>query len=393
MTVNNDAASDNGVLLPSGEAGIFPDAFSAMSDRLGFRDDESRESRFIEKLELQLRAHIRELNYSNERLQAEVEERKLAEEALRQAATTFESHEAILITDAQANIIRVNQAFSDITGYLPDEAMGKNPSFLSAGPHSHEAYLEMWRRLEEDGKWSGEIWGKRKDGQVFPKWMSTTAVKSKGGETCNYVAIFSDITSRKKAEEEIRYMAFYDVLTTLPNRRLFLDRLHIALSASARHHNYSAIMFIDLDNFKALNDTHGHDCGDLLLKEVADRIKSCVREIDTVARFGGDEFVVLIEAISEEQEEAQPRVRLVAEKIRAGLAQPYKLKEQDHRCSCSIGISLFHGNEEPMDMLLQHADIAMYQAKRSGRNAIGFYQAHPTAHVVLHRAQENGLGS
>ncbi|MBI3903134.1 MAG: diguanylate cyclase [Nitrosomonadales bacterium] len=182
-----------------------------------------------------------------------------------------------------------------------------------------------------------------------------------------------DITERKLAEEKIFNLAFYDALTSLPNRRLFLDRFNAALPASARRNDYGATLFIDLDHFKALNDTLGHEYGDLLLKEVGGRIKSCVREMDTVARFGGDEFVVLIEAISNDREDATRKVALVAEKIRASLAQPYKLKENGHLSSPSIGGCLFHGSEEPVDTLLEHADMAMYQAKNSGRNAVRFY--------------------
>lgn len=371
MATSNKAAGNDSLLPGSNsQVGVITDAFRAMTGRFHFRD---LESRFVEGIEQQLRDHIRALSFSNERLQAEVEKHKQAEEVLRLAAASFESHEAILITDAQATIIRVNQAFSDITGYRQDEVLGKNPRFMSSGQHSREFYADMWQRLRDEGKWSGEIWDKRKNGQVFPKWMSITAVKDGHGAVVNYVAIFSDITSRKKAEEEIRHMAFYDTLTQLPNRRLFLDRFGKALSASARHNDYGATLFIDLDHFKILNDTLGHECGDLLLKEAGERISACIREADTAARFGGDEFVVLIEAISEEQADAERKVALVAEKIREALAQPYNLNGQQHCYSTSIGICLFHGNEEPIDILLQRADLAMYQVKRTGRNAVSFF--------------------
>jgi diguanylate cyclase (GGDEF)-like protein/PAS domain S-box-containing protein len=349
----------------------------AMNEAAGSTPDElplfDPGSPFLERLEMQLKMQIQELSLSNERLQEEVEEYKRAEEVLRLAAAAFESHEAVVITDAQAHIIRVNQAFSDITGYLPEEVTGKNPRIMSSGKHGPEFYADMWRRLLAEGKWSGEIWDKRKNGEIYPKWTSITAVKNTRGEIGNYVAIFSDITSRKKAEEEIRYLAFYDALTHLPNRRLFLDRLGTALSASARRNDYGAIMFVDLDHFKTLNDTHGHDCGDLVLKEMGDRIKSCIRQIDIAARFGGDEFVILIEAVSNERGDAARRVALVAEKIREALVQPCKIGEQEHRCSSSIGIRLFHGNEHPADVLIKHADMAMYQAKMSKRNSVRFF--------------------
>ncbi len=321
----------------------------------------------------------------------DITQRKKIEETLRVAAAAFETHEAILITDASANIIRVNQAFTDITGYSPEEVLGKNPRIMNSGRQDKAFYVEMWQQLLHTGAWSGEIWDKRKNGQIYPKWMTVTAVKNERQETTRYVAIFSDITARKQAEEDIRNLAFYDALTKLPNRRLFIDRFHAALPVSARHNNYGAILFIDLDKFKALNDTLGHDYGDLLLVEVAARTKSCVREMDTVARFGGDEFVVLIEEISDDRDEASRKVGLVAEKIREALTRPYQLKEHEHHSSPSIGISLYHGNEETVDTLLQHADMAMYQAKSSGRNAVCFFDTDMQHSVAAHAELVNDL--
>ena len=303
----------------------------------------------------------------------DITEQRLAEEALRVAAAAFETQDGIIITDAQSRIIRVNSAFSAITGYSADEVVGRNPKMMSSGRHDREFYTVMWKQLLETGTWAGEIWDRRKNGETYPKWMTITAVKDERGETTQYVAIFSDITARKQAEEEIRNLAFYDALTQLPNRRLFQERFHSALLASARYGDFGAILFIDLDRFKVLNDTLGHDFGDLLLVEVAARIQSCVREMDTVARMGGDEFVVLLEGVSNEREDASHKVGMVAEKIRDALSRPYQLKEHEHFSSPSIGISLFHGDDEPMDALLKHADAAMYQAKNAGRNAVRFY--------------------
>ena len=317
----------------------------------------------------------------------DITERKQAEETLRVAAAAFETHEAIMITDASANIIRVNRAFQGITGYSSAEVLGKNPRMMNSGRQNKAFYAEMWQQLIHTGTWSGEIWDKRKNGQIYPKWMTVTAVKNEQQETTQYVAIFSDITTRKQVEEEIRNLAFYDALTKLPNRRLFIDRFQAALPASARHNNYGAVLFIDMDKFKTLNDTLGHDYGDLLLIEVATRTKSCVREMDTVARFGGDEFVVLIEEISDDRDEASRKVGLIAEKIREALARPYRLKEHEHHSSPSIGISLYRGNGETVDALLQHADTAMYQVKSSGRNAVCFFdtdmQHNAAAHAEL----------
>ncbi|MDD5384762.1 MAG: EAL domain-containing protein [Gallionella sp.] len=321
----------------------------------------------------------------------DITERKQANELLRVAAATFETHEGILITDANANIIRVNRAFQDITGYSSVEVLGKNPRMMNSGRQDKVFYAEMWQQLIHAGTWSGEIWDKRKNGQIYPKWMTVTAVKNERQETTQYVAIFSDITARKRTEEEIRNLAFYDALTKLPNRRLFIDRFHAALPVSARHNNYGALLFIDMDKFKTLNDTLGHDYGDLLLVEVAARIKSCVREMDTVARLGGDEFVVLIEEVSGDRDEASRKVGLVAEKIREALARPYRLKEHEHHSSPSIGISLYRGNEETVDALLKRADLAMYQAKSSGRNAVRFFDAAMQHKVETHTELVNDL--
>ncbi len=321
----------------------------------------------------------------------DITEQHLADEALRIAAATFETHEAIVITDANANIIRVNQAFQDITGYSSEEVLGKNPRILSSGREDKAFYAAMWQQLLNTGSWSGEMWDRRKGGQVYPKWLTITAVKDEQGNTTEYVAIFSDITMRKQAEEEIRNLAFYDALTKLPNRRLLLDRFRLALSVAARSHHYGAVLFIDMDRFKTLNDTLGHDYGDLLLIEVAGRIQSCVREVDTVARLGGDEFVVLLEEVDTNAEQASQKVALIAEKIRAALAVPYQLKGQEHHSSPSIGVSLYRGNAESVDALLKYADMAMYEAKESGRNAVRFFDPAMQLAVETHAAIDADL--
>jgi diguanylate cyclase (GGDEF)-like protein/PAS domain S-box-containing protein len=303
----------------------------------------------------------------------DITDRKHIEERLRVAAVAFETMDGILITDERSNIQRVNRAFERITGYRQWEVQGLNPRLLGSGLHDAAFYKTMWEQLLQDGGWSGEIWDRRKSGEVYPKWMTITAVKDEQGKVTNYVAIFSDITDRKRHEEEIRNMAFYDALTQLPNRRLFLDRLQSALSASARNSDFGALLFIDLDRFKVLNDTLGHDYGDLLLKEVAKRIKECVREVDTVARLGGDEFVVVLEGVGGDREDASHKSGQVAEKIRESLSRPYLLKEHEHYSSPSIGVELFHDGGESVDELIKHADVAMYQAKSAGRNTVRFY--------------------
>jgi diguanylate cyclase (GGDEF)-like protein/PAS domain S-box-containing protein len=303
----------------------------------------------------------------------DISHRKEAEKTTRIAATAFETHEAIMITDANANIIRVNQAFEDITGYSAEDVLGKNPRMLSSGHQGRDFYADMWHQLLTKGAWTGEILDRRKNGQLYPKWLTITAVKDSEAKTSEYVAIFSDITARKKAEEEIYSLAFYDALTKLPNRRFLLDRMQQALSVSARSKNYGALLFLDMDRFKTLNDTLGHDYGDLFLIEIARRLQQCVREVDTVGRIGGDEYVVLIEEINLNAEESSRKIALVAEKIRASLSSPYLIKESEYHSSPSVGVSLYHGNQETVEAILKHADMAMYQAKESGGNTVRFF--------------------
>ncbi len=303
----------------------------------------------------------------------DITERKRNEEVLRIAAATFETQEAILITDPESTILRVNQAFQEITGYSAEEAVGQNPRMLQSGRHNRAFYQAMWAELTETGKWSGEIWDKRKNGDIYPKDLTITAIYDDHHQVTNYVALFTDISQRKESEHKIHQLAFYDPLTQLANRRLLLDRLQQAMSASLRSDHHGAVLFLDLDHFKTINDTQGHAVGDLLLIEVATRLQACVREGDSVARLGGDEFVVLLEELSMQTDEAAMHAEMVAEKIRDHLSQPYQLKDYACNTSPSIGISLFRGQLESVEDLLMHADVAMYQAKSAGRNAIRFF--------------------
>jgi diguanylate cyclase (GGDEF)-like protein/PAS domain S-box-containing protein len=310
-----------------------------------------------------------------------INERKRAEEALRIAATTFDSQEGIMITDVDAKILRVNQAFQDITGYSTAEVVGQNPRILQSGRHNPAFYQTMWAALLDTGKWMGEIWGKRKNGELYPKLMTITAVRDNQQQLTHYVAVFRDISERKKSEQIIHQLAFYDSLTLLPNRRLLLDRLQHALASSARTDQYGALLFLDMDHFKNINDTQGHAMGDQLLIEAARRLQACVREGDSVARLGGDEFVVLLEGLSSQADEAGAQTRLVAEKIHHDLGQPYILKSFECLSTASIGISLFSGRLESAEVLLMHADVAMYQAKAAGRNGTRFFD--PQMQTVL----------
>ncbi len=305
----------------------------------------------------------------------DITERKLAEEKLRISSIAFETQEAIIVTDADAKIISVNHSFEKLTGYSASEAIGKNPKILQSGRNDAEFYRSMWYSLRENGSWSGEMWDKRKDGSFYPKWLTITAVRNEAGQITHYVAIFMDISERKRAEEEIHRLAFYDTLTQLPNRRLLMDRLDQALAASQRSGSHGALMFMDLDNFKTLNDTQGHDIGDLLLIEVSARLKHCVRESDTVARLGGDEFVVILQELGESAIHSANQAETVAEKIVSTLGEPYLLNNYEHHSGVSIGVCLFHGRDAKLEELLKRADTAMYQAKQGGRNMVRFFES------------------
>ncbi|MDD2720791.1 MAG: EAL domain-containing protein [Gallionella sp.] len=295
------------------------------------------------------------------------------EAASRIAAIAFEIDEAIMVTDAHAVIIRVNSAFTRITGFSPEEVIGSKPSLLKSGRHDALFYQGLWDSLNSNYHWQGEIINKRKDGSIFPAWMNVSAVLDQDGHVTHYIGSFTDITERKQAEQDIHKLAYYDSLSQLPNRRLLLDRLHHSVAASIRHRTGGALIFLDLDNFKALNDTKGHDIGDLLLVEVAKRLQGCVREEDTVSRFGGDEFVLILEGLSDDASHAAIQARSVAEKVLGVLSQPYLLEGYEFHSSSSMGITLFINYRGKLDELLKQADTAMYAAKKSGRNTLRFF--------------------
>ncbi len=321
----------------------------------------------------------------------DITDRRRIETDLRIAASAFDAQVGIIVTDVRGVILRVNEAFCATTGYSAGELVGQTPRLLKSGRHDANFYTAMWRSLGQAGVWQGEIWDRRKNGEVYPKWMTISAVKDDKGATTHYVSTHSDISERKAAEEEIKHLAFYDPLTQLPNRRLLLDRLHQALATSRRIARHGALLFIDLDNFKILNDTLGHDQGDLLLQQVAERLSSCVREGDTVARLGGDEFVVMLENLSEGIDEAAAQVEAVGAKIVAALNAAYPLGGHEHHGTASIGVTLFGAHQEAMDELLKQADLAMYQAKASGRNALRFFDPRMQAAVNARVGLEKDL--
>jgi len=296
-----------------------------------------------------------------------------AEQDLRVAAIAFESQEGMFITDAEQTILRVNRSFSEITGYSAAEAVGQRPQLLNSGCHDAEFFATMTENLRCKGWWQGEISNRRKSGEIHAVWLTITAVKNAAGALSNYVASLSDITARKVSEDTIKHLAFYDTLTGLPNRALLVDRLRQSMSASARSGSYGALLFLDLDNFKALNDTQGLAVGDLLLKQVTHRLAGCVREGDTVARLGGDEFVVLLVGLSTNEGVAVGRAETVADKIVAVLNHGYPLGDVVYQSTVSIGVTLYRGQLETIDDLMKQADLAMYRAKDAGRNTFRFF--------------------
>ncbi len=320
---------------------------------------------------------------------------KKSEADLRIAATAFESQDGLMITDAENKILKVNKAFSAITGYSDEEVVGKLPNMLASGRHDASFFAAMWEALDKTGHWTGEIWNRRKSGDVYPENLTITAVKGDNGIVTNYVGTFTDTSMIKAAADEIQQLAFYDSLTQLPNRRLLLDRLKHALATVGRSGRQGAVLFLDLDHFKVLNDSLGHDVGDLLLQQVAARLTACVREGDTVARLGGDEYVVVLEDLSEQGLEAAAQTETIANKILAALNQPYHLNEHEHHITPSIGIALFNNHNVTIEELLKQADIAMYQAKKAGRNTMRFFnpqmQISITARVALERELRKAL--
>ncbi|HEX5709776.1 MAG TPA: EAL domain-containing protein [Sulfuricurvum sp.] len=269
--------------------------------------------------------------------------------------------EAVVITDATNKIIRVNGAFQKLTGYSMHELQDKTPSFLSSGVTSAKTYQEMWLRLLSDGQWSGEVWDRRKDGDTYPKWLSITAIKNNEGVIVNYIGVFTDISKEKETEKIIDTMAYYDALTQLPNRHYINEQLTLMVSSAELSHQKSALLLVDMDRFKLINDSLGHTAGDRLIMQVAQRIHSTVRKNDIVARLGGDEFLVVLPVVESVSDTIE-----VAEKILEALALPCLIDETQLYTSASIGISFFPSDGETVDAVIQHAEQAMYAAKKKG---------------------------
>jgi len=317
----------------------------------------------------------------------DITERKKAEDQLQLAAAVFEAaSEAIMVCDANNVIELVNSAFSEITGYSVEEATGQTPSILKSGRHQAEFYRSMIEKLNKIGRWEGEIWNRRKNGEVYPQWLSIKTIRDETGKIQRFISLFSDITLRKRNEERILYQANYDALTGLPNRSLFLDRLQRAIIQAERSDTQIALLFIDLDRFKNVNDTLGHACGDLLLQEAAARLNALVRRSDTVARLGGDEFTVILSDLSD-----FTQIERLVEKLLKSLSAPYDLEQHVAFVSASIGITIFPNDGGNVEDLLKNADTAMYQAKENGRNLSQFFTTQMNDEANERRALETAL--
>ena len=307
------------------------------------------------------------------------------EEDLKIAAIAFQAQDALVVTDDNGNMLRVNDAFCRITGYAKEDVIGKNPWLLQSGKHDQLFYKRYWDTIIDEGKWTGEVWNRRKSGEIFPVWQTVSALKNTHGNITHYISSFSDTSDSKVAEKAIEKLAFYDPLTELPNRRLLHDRLEHELSVAKRYGRVGMLFFLDLDRFKNINDSLGHSVGDQLLVETAKRLQSLLRDVDTAVRLGGDEFVILIGTQDGIHADLLEQSHAIARKIINKINEPFVLGEHELFVSTSIGITLYMGIDETVELLLKRADTAMYQAKAAGRNTFRFY------HQYMQDAADNRL--
>jgi diguanylate cyclase (GGDEF)-like protein/PAS domain S-box-containing protein len=317
----------------------------------------------------------------------DITERRRAEEQVRVAASALESTaEGVMICDAERRIVSVNKAFTQITGYVPQEVLGLRPGFMRSAKQGDEFYEQIWRQIAETGRWQGEVWRRRKNGETYPEWRSVSTLKDETGTTTHHVMVFTDVSRFKQDEARLEFLAHHDALTGLPNRALFRDRCQEAVLRARRRETRLGLMFIDLDHFKQINDSLGHDVGDLLLQSVTERLRECIRESDTVARLGGDEFTILLDELQESQDAAP-----IAEKLLAAIARPFAVGGHELFISASVGISFYPSDGDDVQTLLKNADAAMYRAKALGRNTYQFFAAEMNTEVSERLKLTNSL--
>jgi diguanylate cyclase (GGDEF)-like protein/PAS domain S-box-containing protein len=317
----------------------------------------------------------------------DVTRQKQQEDELRLAARVFESTaEGILITDPAQRIVAVNRAFTDMTGYGEGEVRGRRPTLLGDERHDEAFFAELWNSVHHTGRWQGELWGRSKSGEVRPYLMTVSTLHDEQGVVLNYVAVMRDISNIKQSQQQLEYLANYDALTGLGNRNLFLTQLKVGIERAARHRRGLALIFIDLDNFKVINDTLGHDVGDQLLSEVARRLKICVRQEDTVCRLGGDEFTVYVEDFADPQLLVSTAQRLVQ-----AVSEPYQITGHDIFVTASIGISTYPNDGATISELVKNADVAMYKVKEQGRNGFQFFREDMNARAFERLVFVSGL--
>lgn len=300
---------------------------------------------------------------------------QVADDEQRLAAAIFESVQAVIVADAHGVIERVNPAFTQLTGYSAQEVVGKTPRLLRSGHHDEAFYVAMRESIQRTGHWQGEIWDRHKSGAVFPKWMSMAAVTNAGGEVLYLIATYLDLSEQKRAQQQIHHLAFYDVLTQLPNRALLHERLQQALMASVESGDQGALLLLDLDHFKDLNDNLGHAQGDVLLQQVAQRLQASVSASTTMARLGGDEFAVVLTGLGSVREQAAARAETMGQQLLQMLHQSFVLNGIDYQTSASMGVALFEDARQDADLLLKQVEMAMYQAKSGGRDVLHFFNA------------------
>lgn len=349
------------------ELGDLAGSFNRMADCLEQTQNALLDER--QHLEDTVQQRTIELESTNVHLLQEIADHKLAKAEVLLAQTVYQSMtQGVMVADSNKNIISINPAFTRITGFCSAEVLGRKPGFNRSGYHDAAFYREMWQAINEDGHWEGEIWDRRKDGESFPQWLAISLVRDEQGAVLYYIGVFSDITEQKKSQEKIHYQANYDELTHLPNRRLFYDRMEQEIRKAHRDATQIALLFIDLDNFKEINDTLGHEQGDQLLRETAQRLRACVRETDTVARLGGDEFTIVLPDVKTSSE-----VEGVAQKVIQSLILPFTLGDTKGYVSASVGITIYPLDGDNYKTLLKNADQAMYEAKRLGKNRFSYF--------------------